>query len=159
MNEDFRIRFAQEGMALQEQVLFEGMVILNDPVVNDGQFSGGGIMRVRILIVGLSVGSPPGVAHTDMAVEVLTFDERLQFRDLSFLFINVQAPVQQRNAGAVVSAVLESLETFYDHFPRLTMTYVSNNSTHGVVFSLVLSPWFWVPLLASIIMILQILQF
>src|SRR5580765_6949507 len=106
------------------------MIILDDPIVNDGQLFGGGIMRMGVFIVGLAMSGPSGVAHPDVAVEVLTFDEFLQFDNLSLFFIDVQSPIQQGNASAIVPTVLQSLETFYDHLLRLPVTYVGNNSTH-----------------------------
>src|SRR5258706_13158211 len=109
------------------------MIILNDPVVNDGQLFGGRIMRMCIFVVGLAVGGPPGVAHPNVAVEVLTLDELLELNDLSFLFINVESPVHQGNASAVVPAVLQTLETLDDHLFRLTVTHIANNSTHWLV--------------------------
>ena len=66
-------------------------------------------MWVGILIVGLAMRGPAGVAHPNVTVQRLTFDELFKLGDLALLFVHIEAVVHQGNARTVIAAVLQAL--------------------------------------------------
>src|SRR5258708_37251917 len=71
VGDDFGIGFGRELVALCDQALLEGEIVLDDSVVHDHEGSGAGAVSVGIFFAGASVGSPAGGANAVSAVEKL----------------------------------------------------------------------------------------
>ena len=67
---DFRIGFRRKVMAFPNELIFQLQVVLDDPVVNQGDLSGH--MGVGIGFRRPPMGSPAGMADTDLTDQGLT---------------------------------------------------------------------------------------
>ena len=67
MGQDFGVRGGTEGVAGFEELFLEAVVILDDAVVDDGDFAGLVQVRVGIFVGGRAVGGPAGVADAELA--------------------------------------------------------------------------------------------
>ena len=65
MGEDFRIRVGREFVTEPTQLAAKGCEVLDDPVVDDDEFTRRVGMRVSIRVVGNSMRCPPRVADAD----------------------------------------------------------------------------------------------
>ena len=63
MSDDLRVRLGLKFVALFLQLLFERLIVFDDPVVDE--HAAVRTMRVRILLRGLPVCRPTGVADSD----------------------------------------------------------------------------------------------
>ena len=119
-------------MPFPQQILFNGRVVLDDAVMDDGQLSMERVVWVCIHIIRFTVGGPAGMSHPDFCVQGPTAEFVLQRRHLSLLFINLKAiAVQQRYARAVVAAVFKPLQPFYDERTRFPVPDVCYNAAHS----------------------------
>ncbi len=71
MDQYFRISFTTKLMSLFCKFLFQRTVILNDAIMNKGQFAVGRSMRMGIYIVGFTMGSPSCMSNSDVTFQIL----------------------------------------------------------------------------------------
>ena len=71
VGEDFGIGLARERVAFADQFGAQRGVVLDDPVVDDGEFPRAVQVRVRVFIRRAAVGGPARVADADVAVQRL----------------------------------------------------------------------------------------
>ena len=119
-------------MALLEQRILELAEVLDDPVEDDRDLVlDAARERVRVLEGDLAVRRPARVAdpgHRGGAVEAR---RRLQLVEVADRADVVEALVlEQRDAGRVIAAVLEPLETLEEQRVRLPGAHVSDDSAH-----------------------------
>jgi len=120
-----------ENVALLLQVRFQRRVVFNDAVVNNGNPLRSGIVGVGILVVGLAVGGPAGVAHADVSMGVFGSDKSFELTDLTFFLVDVQLAVEQGYASGVVTPIFKPMQTFNNDGAGLTIADISNNAAHG----------------------------
>src|SRR6185436_4937560 len=118
-------------VSLRGQPFPELAVVLDDPVVHDGDTPGAVEVRMGVCIGGPAVGRPPRVGDAQPPLRG-RLDERLfEARDLSdgLTDLDLRA-VQRRDPRGVVPAVLEPAEGGKEHGNRFTASDVSDDSTH-----------------------------
>ncbi len=108
--------------------------VLDDAVVHDRDLTGLVEVRVRVAVVGRTVGGPAGVADAgvgegqrvgrQLGVEVGQLAGLLGRDD--------RAVEHERDAGGVVAAVLQPSQTTDDNLFGRALSDVPNNSAHGV---------------------------
>ena len=78
------------------------------------------------------MGGPAGVADADLTGRGRDLKDLLQsFDDLSFLFAGLQALcINNGQAGAIVSAIFQTAQTFQKDRGGLLFSDISYNSTH-----------------------------
>ncbi len=69
MRDDFRIRLGLELVAFFDQLVLQFEVILDDPIVDDDDFSGAISMRVGIFFRGAAMCGPARVSEAIYAVD------------------------------------------------------------------------------------------
>ena len=134
------------GLALEDVALFgepgpEGLVVLDDSVVDDRDaVPEGGVvaMRMRIRLRHATMGRPPGVGDADGTGKSAVLGDRV-FEDANpshalheiegFGFVPIVA--QDRHARRVVSPILKPLQPFQQDGGRFTMSDVRDDATHG----------------------------
>ena len=140
LHEHFGISIGLEGITLLHESGFEHGVVLDDTVMDDREPLGLRVMRMRIDSIGFSVGSPTRMRDTDTSVGIFLGAERFQFGYFSFCLIDIQFSfvVDERYSGTVISAVLETMKTLYQDRIRFALTDISYNSTHKIIYDLVI---------------------
>ena len=117
-------------------VLYQGvlqqLVVLDGAVVDDRDVAVFAVMRVRVRVRGFAVGGPACVGDADFRVEVLVCAEGFEIAHLPFGLedVNLAVGSDQRHAGAVVSAVFESVKAFYQNVIDVSVSEVSYYSAH-----------------------------
>ena len=67
MDDGLRVRLALEHIAVRDQLLAQGEIVLDDPVVHDGKAPVIGQVGMGVDIRGRTVGRPAGVPDADAA--------------------------------------------------------------------------------------------
>src|SRR5690606_19899479 len=112
-------------------------VILNNPIVYNGQPAVFGKMRVRIPVRRLTVCSPTGMANTGPALQVCTRCSSFQITYLARLLVMVNVLlIHQGNPCTVITPVFQPFESFYNNLPCFTLANVTYNSTHSFILNL-----------------------
>jgi hypothetical protein len=111
--------------------------VLDDAVVDHRHPPGGVGVRVRIAVVGRTVGGPPGMAHPSATVEragrEFAGDVFLEVLESSRLLGDLQAtPVDNGDAGGVVAAVLQAAQSLDDDVERRAVADVAHDAAHGI---------------------------
>ena len=133
MRQDFGVSAGMEGVACLEQSFFEPIVILDDTVVDDGNFPRLIQMRVGIFVGGRSVGGPACMADAQRAYDgLLPYLGNEALIDLALFLPDMEIrSVEDSDAGAVVAAVLEATQPFEEDWTGGFLTHVTNNAAHS----------------------------
>src|SRR5438477_7569102 len=109
MREDFGVGFGSKiAITVPNQLIFQRLVILDHPVVHECQFSSRVEMRVGILVRGLSVSGPAGVADAESSGRRLLRHEFSQLSNASGALARFDAvAVNDRNSRGVVTAIFQ----------------------------------------------------
>ena len=134
LDEHLCVGLGFEGVALLLQTGFEDRVVLNDAIMNDRQPLGLGVMRMGIDRIGFAMRRPAGVRDTYGSAGVLVRRISLQLGDFAFRLIDIQFSllVDERHAGAVITAILKTMKSFDQNRVRRAATYISYNSAHWI---------------------------
>ncbi len=129
MSDNLRIRLGLKGVTLFLQLLFERLVVLDDPVMDE--HASVRSMRMRILLRRFAVGRPSGMADADKAVDGLFRQRLLQIRELTdapadFDFFTLH----HRHAGRVVASVFEFGQTGDQNWDRFLVADISDDTAH-----------------------------
>ena len=129
MSDNLGIRLGLKGVALFLQLLFERLVVLDDPVVDE--HTSVGPMRMRILLRRFAVSRPTGMANADQPVDGLFRQRLLQIRELTdapahFDFFTLH----HRHAGRVVAAVFEFGQPGEQNGDRFLVADISDDTAH-----------------------------
>src|SRR5436190_14481448 len=131
MGYDFRVRLGLELVAEGLEALLDREEVLDDPVVDDHHLAGAVAMRMGVVLVRLAVRGPAGVAHAERALERLVAELGLEVRELAFRAHHFHAvSVDDGDAGAVVTAVLQLFQSSDEDRHHVTCAYVSDDSAH-----------------------------
>ena len=114
----------------------QGGEVLDDPVVHDRDALRGVAVRVRVAVDRSAMGGPAGVPHARGAAEVLAPDLvelGLEVGEAACFALDVQraGPVEDRDTGRVVAAVLHAPEPAEDDVQSRAVPDISNDSTHA----------------------------
>src|SRR5262249_12682099 len=109
--------------------------VLDDPVVDDRDLSGGVAMRVRVAVGRAAVGGPPGVAKPSAAgknrrISVLELGLQVGQPPGTPADRQTTAVIDQGETGRVVTPVLHPAQRINHDGPGLTPPDVANDSTH-----------------------------
>ena len=114
MDQHFCIGFTLKDVASLCQFLTQGKVVLDDAIVDDGDTSVGGKMRVGVGAVRLAVGGPARVPDTRVARHILCHTELIQLVHAAPLFVRRQpAILNDGDTGTIVPAVFQTFKSFY----------------------------------------------
>ena len=128
---DLRIGLRGEGVALGREFLAQGLEILDDAVVDDGEPVAS--VRMSVGLGRLAVRRPARVADADRAEERLGRQPRLEIAQLALGAAALDmAALQRRDAGRIVAAVFEPLQGVHDLARHRAGSKHANNSTHPV---------------------------
>src|SRR5919109_3044255 len=128
-----RVRLRAEGVPILLEPCPELAVVLDDPVQHDRQLTvlAGG-QRVRVALGHRAVRRPARVAETGRRLRAVRRRGGLEELEVPDGADIVEAVVfQERDAGGVVAAVLESLEAVDQEWLRCSRPDVSDDSAHG----------------------------
>ena len=129
---DLRVRLGLEGIALGQEKLLHRAVVLDDPVVDEDDLAVAAEMGVGIRIGHPAMGRPPRMAHAEGSVQGRLRHFLLQVGDAADFFDDAEGPVlQDRDAGRIVTAVLEPLESLQDEGRRFLFTHVADDAAHN----------------------------
>ena len=133
---DFAIGFAQEyGLRmLGHELRLQLSEVLDDAVVDEGEFAVVTQVRMRVLIVGSTVSGPAGVADSSRAIrdrtELEIVDEDLQLaRPLAG--VQISGCVDNGDPRGVVTPVLEPTKAPEKNFDASVCSDVAHDSAHG----------------------------
>ena len=140
LHEHLGVGLGAEGITLLHESCFEDGVVLDDAVMDDRQALGLGVMGVRINGAGFAVGRPARMRDTDRSARVFVRAESLEFGDLALGFVDIELSllVDERHAGTVVPAVLQTMQTLNQYRISVSLTDISYYSTHNIIYDLVI---------------------
>jgi hypothetical protein len=111
--EDLCVGLAGEGVAFFLEVGLEDGVVLDDAVVDEADAALVVAVRVGVFLGDAAVGGPAGVGESDGALQAAGLLEFVfEVGDASDGAADVEAAVQDGDAGGVISPVLEAFEPF-----------------------------------------------
>ena len=132
LDDDLGVGLALEMVALAGQFGLQGLIVLDDAVVDQGQPAVLGIMRMGIHVARLAVRRPAGVSDAGRAGHVLSAANPLQVLDLSLGLVDGQVSpfADERHAGAVVSPIFKPSQPFDQDRKGFTPSHVTYDSAH-----------------------------
>ena len=130
MGDDFGVRLAFKGIALQLQLLAQVFKVFNDAVVHQGQ-TFVAEMRVGVVHRGRAMRGPAGVRNAGGALDGTLRDLLGQLGDARGAAGAAQHAVcMDRNTARVVAAVLQTLQTLHQHRNNIAVRNPADNATH-----------------------------
>ena len=131
VRDDLGVRLADERDPLAPQPGLERAVVLDDPVMDDGDLARVIHVRVGIDRVRLAVRSPAGVADAQHVGVLGPVEDLFQGADPAAGLLDADAAVpEQRDARGVIAPVLEPLEALDQDRLSGLPSQISNNTTH-----------------------------
>src|SRR5690606_30136364 len=104
----------------------------DDPVVDDDQAAGAVAMGMGVLFGGTAVRGPAGVAEAVASLERAAGERRLEVDELPRAPADFDvAVVDDRDAGRVVTAILETPEPLDEDGEDRPLTDVPDDAAHG----------------------------
>ena len=131
VGQDLGVGLGQEGVPLADQLVPEGLVILDDAVMHQRQLAGLVEVGMGVFIGHAAVGGPAGVADADGAPRRVLEDEAGQVRDPPHALARVDRAVMEgRHAGRVITAVLEPPQPVQQDGRRFRLADIADNAAH-----------------------------
>ena len=133
VGDDLGVRLGAELVAGGLELLLELAVVLDDPVQDDREVAFvAARQRVRVVLVHAAVGRPAGVPDAGRRQRAVRAGRFLEVREVPDR-ADVLEPVvlEKRDAGRVVAAELEALETRDQQVFRGATTDVPDDPAHG----------------------------
>ncbi len=130
VDEHLGVGLAPKLVALGDEALLVGGVVLDDAVVDERKSSAGRHVRVRILIGREAVRGPARVADAERAFERLVFEGVFEPFHLADLLAHGEPAVHHGDADRVVAAVFEALEARENNGFSLLMADITDDTTH-----------------------------
>ena len=132
LHHDFSVGLAVEVIAFIHKGSLEGLVVLDDAVMDNHQVMVLRHVRMGIDIAWFAVGCPSGVGYAYASALILSLGYSLKVCDLAFGLVNGELAIviNEGDTGAVVPSVLKPLEALDQNRKGLTPSDISNNSTH-----------------------------
>ena len=132
VDQDFGIRIAVEGVSSARECLLQGVVILNDPVVNEGELPVTAEVRVGVYVVGRAMRCPAGVANTEPTRGLVAVHVFEQVIHLAFAPVVLQGAVivENGNSSAVVAAVFQPFQAFDEEGESFLFSQIPDDSAH-----------------------------
>ena len=114
------------------QGFLEGVVVLDDPVVDQGKLAVSAEVGVGVGVVGCAVGGPTGMPDAQRAGRGVVADVGEQVVDLAFAAVvfHTAAVSNHGNARTVIPAVFEPLQPFDEQGKGLLFSEVTDDAAH-----------------------------
>ena len=128
VDDGLRVRLGEKRVASALQLVPKGREVLDDPVVCEGDSAVAIIERMGVLLARRPVGGPPGVPDSRHARPFR--EPGLEVRDVPFVLCDLDPVLEDGDARAVVSAVLEAVERVEEDGKRRTVTRVADDAAH-----------------------------
>jgi hypothetical protein len=138
--DDFGVCLAQELVAARLQPRAQLGMVLDDPVVHEGDAAGArpGVTAGAVAEVGMrvvhgrrAVGRPPRMGNAGHALDVFLLDLREELRHPVRAAGAFQAIGVHRNAAGVIAAVLEALQALDEDGDDIARGNGADDATHG----------------------------
>ena len=130
--DDFGVGLRLEGVAQRTQLLALLFVVLDDAVVHQRHAMAD--VRMRVGLGDAPMGGPAGVADAQHRVEALGLGRRGHFRHTTgtthATYIAALTLVDHRDAGGIVTTVLQPLQAFDQHRHYVAISDRTHDSTH-----------------------------
>ena len=132
MDDHFRIRLAVKMIAAFREFFPELNIVLNDPVMNDREFSVVGKMRMGVFFRRRAVRRPPGVADPHFAWHcVPVLRDLAQIRDAAADFFDSEDTVVHYSKSCrVIASVFQFFKTIQEYRRCVAQACKSNYSAH-----------------------------
>ena len=132
VDEHLGICIADKGVSVSFKARTEGLVILNDAIVDHGEAAKSCGMRVGVNVVRWPVRGPSGVTDAHRAGWNFVANEGQEIFNFPFFlfYLNGIRAIKNSNTSAVVSAVFESLQALDENGKAVFISYVSNYTAH-----------------------------
>ena len=132
MRDDLGVGLRLEAVAGRQQPALQVEVVLDDAVVHDDEAARAVAVRVRVLFRRTAVGCPAGVPDAVVAADRRRPQGLRQPRHLAGAAADRDLPVaHQRDAGRVVTPVLELAEALEQDGDHLTVADVADDAAHA----------------------------
>src|SRR4051812_36075162 len=135
MRDDFGVGLGLELVALRDQALFEGEVVLDDTVVDDDDVALAVAVRVGVFLGGAAVGGPTGMADPIFAVDRVELNGLFEVAELALGAPDGELVVVaiDRQARGIISAIFEPFETFQNDRNGALCSDVPHDSAHTII--------------------------
>ena len=122
-------------IALLNKLFLQNLIVLDDAIMHQSQVTAHAHMRMGVGGRRLTMGSPAGMSDTHMTATILLGSHRLQVAHLTLCLIHIQLVliVNQCHAGAIISTILQFLQTLDEDSIGIILTNISNYSTHSLL--------------------------
>lgn len=131
MGQNLGVRLRVKNMPALLELLAEGLVILDDSIVNEVEFSRLVCVRVGIIARHRAVRRPAGVADSSLAVDGKFFDFRGEIGNAADGFSHLDAAgVQEGQTSRIIAAVFEAAKSVEQDGKGIRGADIGDNSTH-----------------------------
>ena len=134
MGDRLGVGLAGQDMAARLEPLAQIAEVLDDPVVDDRDLARAVTVGMGVEVVRSAVGGPSRVGQADRGMRRPIGDRGLEIDQLAGPLLDEQVAgvVDERDAGRVVAAVLEPLQSFDEDGARFPRSRVSDDAAHAV---------------------------
>ena len=132
VREHFRVGIGLEiGIAILYQLLLQCLIVFDDAVVNERDFTGRIEMRVRIFVSHFSVRCPAGVTYPVRSRRGFLADQFCERRNSAGALARLDmVAVNDRDPGGIVAAIFKAAKPIEQNGGSLRSTYVTDDSAH-----------------------------
>ena len=132
MGEDFGIGFGRKFIiAVAHELIFQRLVILDDAVVDERQFSARVEMRMSVLVGRFPVRGPAGVTDAVGSGRWLLGHELAERRDPAGAFARLDAiAIHDGDARGIVTAIFQTAQPIEQDGSRLRTPDVTDDAAH-----------------------------
>ena len=136
LHEDLGIGLALEHETTLLQLLTKRTVILDDAIVDQGDVTGLGKMRMCICLAGSAMGSPTRMSNAQRSGLILVASDILEVAHLAFRLIDIEMTFalttrNQRTTSAIIPTILQTMQSLDQNRISFTRADVTNNSAHN----------------------------
>ena len=102
--------------------------------MDNGEFLRLGVMGMSVDLIGFSVSSPSCMGNADITRCILVGNCLFKVGHLTFGLVNIELAmvIDKRNAGAVITAIFQTVQAFNQNRIGFAFTDISYYSTHIV---------------------------
>ena len=132
LDDHLRIGLAAERVAVLFERLLDHRIVLDRPVVYDGQIARLRSVGMGVRVVGFAVRRPARVSDADRAAAVFRLGEMFQRRDLSFGLTVVEFSFVRNHGYArrVVTPIFQPVKSFDQYGISLLAPDISDDTAH-----------------------------
>ena len=122
MRDNLSIRSRLENVSSVLELLLHLSIVLNNPVLSNGNFSFTVKMRMSINLQGRAMSRPPDVTQSNLAWQNIQPIASMNLIDLPLILLKVNdALMNSRSTNRIVASMLKPLQSFMDHRTSLSI--------------------------------------